>query len=83
MCGKNNYVTQLCDYTIERGVGGGGGGGGGGGVCLAMFSFWLHLLRTKGVQELVLRGLGLQNESQDVPSLQQSSWHAEEEQQSD
>jgi len=67
---------QLCDYTIERGVGGGG-------VCLAMFSFWLHLLRTKGVQELVLRGLGLQNESQDVPSLQQSSWHAEEEQQSD
>jgi hypothetical protein len=39
---------QLCD-TIERGVGG---------CCLAMFSFWLHLLRIKGVQELVLRGLG-------------------------
>lgn len=69
---------QLCD-TIERGVGGGEFGV----CCLAMFSFWLHLLRTKGVQELVLRGLGLQNERQDVPSLQQSSWHAEEGQQSD
>jgi hypothetical protein len=44
VCGKN----KLCD-TIERGVRG---------CCLAMFSFWLHLLRTKGVQELVLRGLG-------------------------
>jgi hypothetical protein len=67
---------QLCHYTIEREGGGGLG-------CLAMFSFWLHLLRTKGVQELVLRGLRLQNERQDVLSLQQSSWHAEEGQQSD
>jgi len=46
MCGKNNCVTTQLK------------GGWGGLGCLAMFSFWLHLLRTKGVQELVLRGLG-------------------------